>query len=158
MNYVTPKPLIKEICRKFVHDNWSSEEIAEWIISTGRYGGRGKPENVGNLIRKILYRYRDSLKIDRNYEEVKQKNRICRKIKKKELEESKRDQYDWESLLSDKITKKQVEHSGEVKGNETHIYITNLRGNALIQEAIKRNIPLPEEIQRRIVRQDVKNE
>ena len=82
----------------------SSYDIADWLISSGKYEGRGKPENVASLVRKILYRYRHSLRIDKEFEKIKQVNRIKRKIDKSP--ESKKDVYDWENLLRECIEEK----------------------------------------------------
>ena len=117
----TTLPVIKEICNKFIRDDMSSEEIAEWLILSGKYQGKGKPESVARLVRSILYRYRLLLKIDKEFEEVKQIHRIKRKIKK--APETKKDVYDWECLLDNKITPKKIEHSGKIDGAEQRIII-----------------------------------
>jgi len=66
-------------------------------------------------IEQIVYKNRAFVKINREFEEVQQINRIKRHLRK--AGESKKDALDWESLLDGKITPKKVEHSGEVKHN-----------------------------------------
>lgn len=125
--YKTPQPLIKEICKKFTHDAMDSHEIAEWMVLTGKYQGNGNLDSVASLVRKILYRYRASLEIDKHYEEVSQIVRIKRRINKSK--ETRKDVYDWESLLDNKITPKKVEHSGKIDGADTKIIIVRDSGD-----------------------------
>ena len=72
-------------------------------------------------IEQIVYKNRAFVKIDKDFEEVKQINRIKAHINK--AGSSKRDAYDWETLLSDKVSAKKVEHSGKIEGSETNIVI-----------------------------------
>ena len=98
------------ICRLYV-EGYSPDEIKEY---------RSLPISV-RRIDQILYNNKEFVKIDKDWEETKQVNRIKRKIRKSD--DSKKDVYDWEKLLSEKITPQRVEHSGQIGGGETKIII-----------------------------------
>lgn len=98
------------ICKLYA-EGYSPEEIKET---------RNYPFTV-RRIEQIIYKNRAFVKIDKEWEETKQIHRIQRRIKKSQ--ESRKDVFDWETLLDSKITPKRVEHSGEVKTGETKIII-----------------------------------
>jgi len=98
------------ICKMYA-EGYSTTEIKEF---------RNLPFSI-RRVEQILYKNRKFVKIDKDWEEVKQINRIRRRIKNSG--ESKKDVYDWETLLDSKITPKKIEHSGEIKGAETKIII-----------------------------------
>ena len=95
------------ICKLYSED-YSPEEIKEI---------RKLPITV-RRIEQIVYKNRNFVKIDKDWEETKQIHRINRKIKK--APESKKDVYDWETLLDSKITTKKP-----IIDQSSHLHITN---------------------------------
>jgi len=99
------------ICRMYLDENMVPEEI-------GRHIGLSERQ-----VSRILYKNRSVLEVDRNWEEIKQVQRIKRQIIKKG--DSKKDVLDLEKQLHDILVggKLKIEHSGEVKGTEHKINI-----------------------------------
>jgi len=99
------------ICRMYLDDNMVPEEI-------GRHIGLSERQ-----VSRILYKNRSVLDIDRNWEEIKQVQRIKRQITKKG--DSKKDVLDLEKQLHEILVggKLKIEHSGEVKTGEDKIII-----------------------------------
>jgi len=75
-------------------------------------------------IDRILYKNRDVIKIDKDWEELKQIHRIRRRIGKATV--SRKDVYDWEVLLNNKITPKKTDSSPT---REQLIIINNISAN-----------------------------
>lgn len=94
---------------KLYSEGYSCEEIKE----------KRKLDLTVRRIQQIVYTNRAFVKINRDFEEVQQINRIKQKIRAAGA--SKRDVYDWEVLLDNKITPKKIEHSGKI--GETNIVI-----------------------------------
>jgi predicted DNA-binding protein YlxM (UPF0122 family) len=91
-----------KICSLYATDNWSMEDIAK------RFG------ISATRVHTIIWRNRELIKVNREWEEVKQLHRIRNHIKKKS--ESSKDVYDWESLLNSKIDKRpDGSQSGDTK-------------------------------------------
>lgn len=97
------------ICKRWALGMNTMEELAE------RFG------ISATRVYQILYRNRHLVKIDKEWEEVKQVSRIKQRIKKAGL--SKKDVLDWEVLLDGKITPKRTELSGRVEGIGDRIVI-----------------------------------
>lgn len=98
----------------------SPEEIIEAY-------NKNHPDSILNIgidrINAIVYINNSIVKIDRNKVSTQQTLRIMRQIKKLEKTGTKKDVHDWETLLHDKVDSIKLEHSGEVKGNDTIINI-----------------------------------
>lgn len=80
-----------------IRENKSSYEVADYLIEHGLWVGIR--DNVASLVRKTLYKHRESLIIDKNYERFKQIQRVKRQIEKRP--DSTKDVADLEKLLCD---------------------------------------------------------
>lgn len=90
-------------------DGMTSQEVADWLIEHKHYHGVGKRENVASLVRKVIYRNKASLKIDRDYENLKQTIRARRKA---ENSADSKTALGWEYLLDAKIGSKNTDGGG----------------------------------------------
>jgi predicted DNA-binding protein YlxM (UPF0122 family) len=90
-----------KICSLYSTDAWTMEDIAK------RFG------ITQQRVNQIIYKNRALLKIDTQYENVQQINRIKWRLKKQNEKASAKDPLDWEHLLDAKISdKKQGGGSG----------------------------------------------
>ena len=98
-----------------IRENMSSYQIADYLIEHGHW--LGNRNSVASGVRKMLYRRKDYLKIEKDFESFKQFQRV-----KRHIGEGKKC-IDWEHLL-DKIL-----HSNQpIIKQETHLHVTNFKG------------------------------
>ena len=92
-------------------------------------------------IDQIRYNNRQYFKIDRAYEEEMQLLRIKQHIRKSPS--SRKDVYDWETLLDSKISAKKVEHSGIPSADtKVVVVIQEKNGNQSDQGRIPRGVSI----------------
>jgi len=99
---------------KLYQEGFSAQEIIE-----------ARSLKIGvRRIEQILYVNRALVKIDKEWEDTKQIHRIKRRIAKADV--SKKDVYDWEALLDNKLMPKKIEHSGISTGEtKVVVYVEN---------------------------------
>ena len=116
-----------KICDLFLEGDLTTEEIG------GRFG------ITGRQVRRLLYRNRAVLKLDKEYEKLKRILWLKKQLTKSK--DTKKDPADLLDQIRIEIEGNKVQHSGEIKGGELRIIniISNGKPNESLIERLRHN-------------------